>query len=889
MEYKIIIQNTKKVLQPRHLMMIAMALIAAVFVFIPLSDFYQNQYHWHFRQAPFRQGGLELLIAGLGIFLCGFLGDGKWKYLILIVVTEAYLRRHNVDFILCATILFADSLVGIGYFVFTRISMYKIPTFFISGASIYVLVAMILSLLFKATQPLLLGLLTIFLVLFYAKAFKESLLSKLLSAVHNIYTCGHLTRFNSVLLFAGLLMLVAKAGYGINYDEAWYSLRVNEVLNVNGSFFENLNLLGNWVHQYPKFFEILLFPLQYFNSFFISKMLSVISFGILLIAAHEFWDNYKLTINQKLLMSVVLISIPVVTVDATSAKADLFCGFVFLLGVFYFFKAISEKSFTFLTAAIALTILSLAVKLSVIPYLVFFITLCIVTGFSIRKQRPLWNGLYISMAFLFLIVFCVVTWRTFAITGVPFVGLAETSPLVSSLYDLLGLKYNYPYGPVITQYSKTDSLPLLVDFLLKPTGVRQSITWVSNIVVPLMLLAIFWFIKFKRGAWESLLVISSGVMIFFFIGFVFNNIKNMGGDGNYYLVPLLIMVTIGASAFKYLPNYSLFLVLIFSVYIVGNMPIAFVSAQSWHSGTRGFDEVFNQLPLNKTEIENGILRRNGLKDVHKYMKSLDSRSCVALGGGPVALYHVGCRIETANSILSGRPYLISNADKFIDLLEEKKVSHLVVQNYFPDNPLGRFCRLLVDHGIGKVSRFDNYVIVDIEGVSRDMMRCFAEDALFPKKVSKLNKTLQYIVSSLGHDDKKYSGWRVDLNPVRSGILRYYENGDDVIFIKPDTSIEFQFDSNGQRMNEFQAHFAKHIAPPWRKAVAGEFALTIFSGNQILAKDNFEINPQGYADCKIKLNKKSGAIRVRIEYLAGKRQVNPKVPAVIINPRIHYCE
>ena len=319
------------------------------------------------------------------------------------------------------------------------------------------------------------------------------------------------------------------------------------------------------------------------------------------------------------------------------------------------------------------------------------------------------------------------------------------------------------------------------------------------------------------------------------------------------------------------------------------MPIAFVSAQSWHSGTRGFDVAFNQLPLNKTEIENSILWRNGLKDVHKYMKSLDSRSCVALGGGPVALYHVGCRIETANSILSGRPYLISNADKFIDLLEEKKVSHLVVQNYFPDNPLGRFCRLLVDHGIGKVSRFDNYVIVDIEGVSRDMMRCFAEDALFPKKVSKLNKTLQYIVSSLGHDDKKYSGWRVDLNPVRSGILRYYENGDDVIFIKPDTSIEFQFDSNGQRMNEFQAHFAKHIAPPWRKAVAGEFALTIFSGNQILAKDNFEINPQGYADCKIKLNKKSGAIRVRIEYLAGKRQVNPKVPAVIINPRIHYCE
>ena len=873
----------------RNLMLLIAALITSMFVFIPLLDFHYNQYHWHFRQPPFLQGGIELLIIVFVTFLCGFVGENKWKYLLVLCVVEAYLRRHNIDLILFITILYADSLVGMGYFVFRRISPYKLPTFFISGASIYVLISMGLSLYFKATQPILLALSTITLILFYLKAFKESLLDKLLCASRNIYAHGHLTRFNATLLLTGILMLMGKAGYGINYDEAWYSLRLNEVLNVNGSFFENLNLFGNWVHQYPKYFEILLFPLQYFNSFFISKMFSVVSFGILLIAVHEFWDDYKLTINQKLLMSVLLISIPVVTVNATSAKADLFSGFVFLLGVFYFFKAISEKSFGFLTVAMALTILSLAVKLSVIPYLVFFIVLCIFIAFIISKHRPSWNVLYISMAFLFLIAFCVVTWRTFAIAGVPFVGLAETSPLVSSLYDLLGLKYNYPYGPVITQYSKTDSLPLLVDFLLKPTGVRQSITWVSNISVPIMLLAIFWFIKFKRGGFESLLVISSGIMIFFLIGFVFNNIKNMGGDGNYYLVPILVIVTLGASSFKYLPDYSSFLVLIFSVYIIGNLPIAFVSAQSWHAGTRGFDVAFNQLPLNKTEIENSILWRNGLKDVHKYMASLDSRSCVALGDGAVALYHLGCRMETANSILNGRPYLKSSADKFIDILEAKKVSQLLIQNYYPDNPLGRFCRSLVDNGIGKVMRFDNYVIIDIEGVSRDMMLRYAEDSLFPKEAAKLNNSMPYIISSPGYDNSKSLEWRLDLNPVRSGVLRYYENCDDLIFIKPETSIEFQFDSNGQRMNEFIAHFAKHIAPPWRKAVAGEFIVTIFTDSQILARNNFDINPRGYADCKINLNGESGMVRILIEYRAGDRSVNQKIPAVIINPRIHFCE
>ncbi|NOT12360.1 MAG: hypothetical protein HOP23_11110 [Methylococcaceae bacterium] len=871
---------------------LAVVLFSIILVSIPLYDFIRHLYGWHFRQPSFVQGGIELLAIAVVLFVCGFIRGKTWKYILLIGITEGYLRRHNVDLAFLIAFLFAESLIGLGYVFFRSTLGYKIPTFFISGASLFVLISMGLSLFESAKMVPLIALSSIVLVFLYATVFRESLLCKLSGAVRFVYSCDHLTRLASLLLYICLLMLAAKTAYKISYDEAWYSLRLIEVLNPSGNFFENLKLLGNWVHQYPKFFEILIFPLQYFESFTVSKVFSVIVLGIGLIAAHEFWEGYQLSAKQRALMSVVLISIPVVACDAVSAKADFFAGFVFLLSVLYFLKGVNERNIGFLFMSMGVLSLTLAIKLSAMAYLPIFLMLYVYAVLVMRGELSRASGEHVAMTILFIASFCVVTWRTFEITGVPIVSIADMSPTIASLYGLLGMEYKYPYGhiPGVVSRAKIDSLSLLLRTFVFPTGVRQSNTWVSNIVVPFAIMALIWFLKFKRGKYEALLVVFSGFLMIGVIGLIFNVKGVDGGDGNYYLIPMMVIIVVGATAFKWMSEYTLAITLLCSIYIAANLPIAFVSSQSWHVGTRGFDLVFNAPPFNKNNIQIQKVKANGLLDVRDHFTSLDQRKCVAIAeGGNDSPYQLGCRLEKAQTILWSKPYLNANQDSFVGMLKEKSVTHLVVQNYLPNSYFGRFCWLLIDSVGAKVSRFEYWSVIDIRDIKSDDLMRFAVLASMPINAINLDNRLPYTINLVNGGDIEETSSRVDFNPPRSGINKYYSPENKVIFMKSDAAIEFLVDTKGRCVYGVEAYFAKQIHSSGQKLQGGKFTMTIFSEGKKLGEKIFSVNDGKQIYGKVQLNDRPNVFKVSVKYESDDGQSKSNIPAVIVNPRVRFCE
>lgn len=879
-------------------------LFAVVLVAIPLYDFDRHLYSWHFQQPSFWQGGLELLAIAAILAVCGGMPGGKWKYLLLAVLTEGYLRRHNVDLPLLAAFLFAESLIGLGYAFCRNSEGLRLPTFFIVGASAYVLVSMALSLFWAARMPLLVAFSSVVVAIFYATSFRESLLYQAAGAAKKVFDRERLTRLASVALYVSLMMLAAKAAYRLNYDETWYSLRLAEDLNPNGSFLEDLKLLGSWVHQYPKFFEILLFPLQYFGSFAASKVFSVVVLGIALVAAREIWSDYGLSARKQALMAVVLISIPVVVGDATSAKADFFAGFVFLLSVFYFLKGMNERSGGYMLMSACALVLTLAVKLSAAGYLPVFFLVYAFAAWTLRRELALPGRAHLAMAGLAIAAFCAVTWRTYEITGVPFVSLPDISPTVATLYGWLGFEYKYPYGAVsdpMTDAVRVDSLSLLFKTFLQPTGVRQAFVWITNIAIPFVIMAVLWSFRHKRGRYEALLVSVSFVLVVLLIGFAFNDRELMGGDGNYYLIPMLVIVAVGATAFKWLPQYALPMALLCSIYAAANLPIAFVSSQSWYPGTRGFDMKFGQAPFNREEIKKQMLADYGLADMYPYFSGLDRESCVAMGEGGDALYHLGCRMETAMSIFIARPYLRSSASSFVRMLREKKVSHLVVQNYFPDSYFGRFCRALMDSPAVRVASFRYYNVIDMSLVNDDELMRYADLASVHENALSLDHLVPHAIKSPGN---RTGADAVMLDAPKSGIRKYYcsheahsgtgarrdrDAEDKVIFIKPDTAIGFAVDTQGRCMAGVEGYFAKHIQNTGREYRGGKFTVTILDGGKTLDEGVFDLERQDQIEGGVPLHGRKEPVRVLVKYTSDGRRLDPNLPAVIANLRVRYCD
>lgn len=870
---------------------IFVVLLSVTLVAVPLYDFYQNQYSWQFHLPSFMQGGIELLSIAVVLSVCGLIPGHRWKYVVLIGLTEAYLRRHNADLALLVAFLFAESLIGLGYIFFRTTTGFRIPTLFITGACLLVLISMGLSIFDSAKMVPLLTISFIVALIFYVSSFKESLLFALIGASKHIFFSDHLTKLASLSLYVCLLMLAAKTAYKLNYDETWYSLRLAEDLNANGSFFEDLKLLGNWVHQYPKFFEILIFPLQYFESFTVSKVFSVVVLGIGLIAANEFWGGYHLSDKKRILMSSVLASIPVVAGNAISAKADMFSGFVFLLSVFYFLKGAHERSSGLLLLSIGALALTLAIKLTAVGYMPIFILVYAYVVFALRDKLDRVSGSHFAMAMVFIAVLCAVTLRTYVITGVPFVSIADASPSIATLYELLGFEYKYPYSPIsdfVVFSNKTDSLTLILNSFIFPTKVRQSFNWISNIAIPFLAMAVIWSLKYRHGKYEALLVIISVILIIGFIGLVFNNDRLMGGDGSYYLIPILVIVAVGGTSFRWMPQYSLSIVLLCSIYVVANLPIAFVSSLSWYPGTRALDFVFNQCPFNKSKTQNETLCDYGMRDMRAYFDDLKQDACVAIGDGGVALYHLGCRMETVSSIFSARPGLNSSAESFANMLKEKKATHLIMPNYIPDSYYGRFCQSLTGSRAAKITRFDYYSVIDIRGIAYKELKRHADVAFMPVDVIYLDSLLPHKITSLNGANEEVSG-RVDLSPSKSGIRTYYRSTDKVIFIKPNMAIKFIASTQGRCVAGFEAYFAKHIQRTGRILPGGKFSVTISSESGILGDGVFSIYRNNQLFGKLPLNAQEETIVVDIKYESDRRKLKPSIPAVIVNPRLRYCE
>jgi hypothetical protein len=868
------------------------SLLASVLVIVPFVDFYQNLYAWHFKRPAFVQGSVELLAIWTLLFASSFYLKKKYWLALLIFFSELYLRRLNIDLTLGVAFLFADSLTGLGYFfqnIFKRETLskktniaFKLPLNFVVGACLFVMISMGLSLIWFATMKVLLVFSTFVLILFYLTAYRESLLCWIVKYFSLLNDGGHFDRLLKILLYVCVLMIAGKASGGLGCDEVWYSVRLNECLNMNGSHFENLKMFEHWVHQYPKFFEIMAFPLQWFDSFTVTRMLSLVTLLFVLIASNEFLAEYSLCGWQKSLSAITLISIPAVATSVL-AKPDMFAGFVFLLSVLFFIKGFKDKDSGLMFIGAAILGLTLAIKLVAVVYVpVFFVIYAV--GFMISKANlapP--KKVQVAICLLLFFTVIIVTLRTYIITGVPFVSVGDNFQLVGTIYKHLGMEFKFPFGNFMGRHlGKINSFILLRDALLFPSShLFMAVSWLSNIALPFMLMALLWLIRKREGELEGLLVLISGMIIFGIIAFVLNTREMDGGPGIYHLMPILVVVVVGSCAYKWLAGQTLAIALLCSIYVIGNLPLALVQSISWHVGTRQFDLDFTRSPFDKETVRNNILQKNGLLDVKAYFDGLDPKTCLAVGEGPnIPLNVLGCRMETSKCIygrnLAATPEMLSR------FLREKGVTHLLVPNYFPNNHFGRFCEKIKTISVAETVQFKNYTVIDIRRIERDQLLQAARSADFKKKSIMVHRESLQAIRNLNAASR--STPLVDFNPRLNGVMKFYQTANGLISIKPDTSIEFVVNPFKKGPRSFEACFASNIYGV-QDMPKERFHVTIKDVSGVLAEDNFIFDSRNYIDCIMPLGVLSRPITITIEYVSDNKRPNLNIPGFIIQMRL----
>lgn len=696
---------------------IIISLLSISFGMIAFYNFlFIGPFKWHILQPEVVEGALELAAVFLFIYF-SLKSINKFKILsisIIIITSLLYFRRHNVDMSILLVVCYINVLYFLGSIIIGKLNIsYKSMLILLTGICVWIIYSSLLSLFNLATTNNLvysIGVMFI-LSLFYKN---NNLIYLVFDFSKKQVNKSIETPFIITVFFIYFFILFVKSSQTPSYDELWYSLRGYEVLNHNGSFFEPILMMQHWVSFYPKLYEIVLYPFEYFQTFTTSRLFTVFLLIFMIVSFYEFLKE-KVGYKESLFIILSLLTIPAIGNSSILAKPDIISSLIVISSILYFIKYTETNFLTYFVLSCTLMLFSLSTKLSVIPFigilsLIYFSYFI----FNFKRLNYNFNKKYMMIIFLLFIVLIIITFRTIHIVGVPFVSLRETISIIPKLYDFLGFKYNPLFQDItINQFSDNyNFFTFFIKFNFFPAETRLVFAWVSNLSS--LLLFIFISILFKDRFYFNIKRIIALILFstfIYLICIVFGNNHYLGGDGNYYLIPIIAFMLLVSIEKDIIRFQKLFIPI-----VIINFIIMFITSHSWTYGTNKFDFNFSKNPFNKEEIRLNSLKYNNVDDIYYILKNTPNNKVIGYGKEEM-LFLLNASYESITHIQSQRPYLFLNFETFNNYLLKSKITHIIFPKDFPlDTRFKNFIETLKESRNIKEYQGNSFILLDIRNL-----------------------------------------------------------------------------------------------------------------------------------------------------------------------------
>ena len=646
----------------------------------------EGPFGWHVVQVRTWQGGIEVLaLAGL-LALAAMLRSPRWRLASIAILAELYLRRHFVDLPMLVDLVYLEILIGLGAGAARLCGIGRANDvmaylrFAIAGIVLWSLGAWLLS-AFGIGSLKQLRLYTLVLAL-PALAARQTPLC--VFVWRRFATLPAPARAGVAVLGAWFLCLAARTNMVSGFDPWWYGLRGEYVLVAGGSVFKSLGLVAP-VHYYPKLYELLLIPVSALHDISVIEGVSILMLGLFALTCMEALKQFSLGFGTRLVIAMLVATVPAIANAALSPKPDLFMAWVLLLASLEAMRFARTGSIGAAAWILALCALALASKLSAPPYVLALVTAAI--GVWLWQGRP--RGVdesherrfAIAILTATAIVTILVTARTWILAGVPLVGPQELTDFFASI----GLPLKPPVGRMMSgETADWAGVPeLLVDDFFRPQRLAHMVIgWMGNVWLYLFVMALAARLAIGQtrepparvpAVWAIL--VATGLVLLL----TFRTVAR-GGDGNYFILPLALAILIaGHAAFSRMPKGLPTRVLgsALALMIVFQASYSFVSA-GWAAGTRAFDLRFDHGVRDLRKDSERIFQYNGIATIAEYLRAVPG---IPRGVGYVAdspALRLPATFETLNLYEYWLRAPLANPQAFIAYLGDHRLDYLVM-------------------------------------------------------------------------------------------------------------------------------------------------------------------------------------------------------------------
>ena len=673
-------------------------LLCLVCIGITLPSFFEHDLLARKINFPaFYQGGWEL-IGVFGIFAFASLLKNKIKYFALFLISLTsilYLRSHQVLVAFIVTLFYIEGIFQLGY---AGASSLGITTFnktieryfyfYVLGITIWSLFAICLSLFgFGLFEHL--RILTIVLVLLSVVITKFSLPPLSYSLIFKLQQQNNSLSLLTLFFYTFFLSLFAKTNTHIDWDSLSYGLRPEQMLVGENSFYDQFYFIGDMLY-YPKMFELIALPLSNLGDYSFILGLNTCYYGFLSLIIYTILSRLHVEKVSNIILTLVTVTIPAISVMATSAKPDMHCTLLFILGLYFLVKFVQESSNIDLLLGLGALLLATCNKITAIGFGPFFIlgVLWIVIKYRSFGQKSISNMSTSIVIGLFTLVFVGIHYRTYLLTGYPLIKF-------TSLWNVLGFEATIPMPTNSKNTYINFASASLMDYLIyfknaffKPLNLKGhfGVSWISSITPFLLIVFGFSFLVDKKQKNNRnnfiltlLLTVSlSGLIIL--ISFYAR--LNPGGDGNYYMIPLIFTVILLAYLLKdsdlfnhKILNSTLFLYVLFHVFLV------FLVDLSWNSGTAKFSTNLMKPVIETPLYKERFIKSQKLMDVEQYLKTIKPMPrSISFNVNPKSANLISARNQTFIHLQAWGGTTFKNIDPIVEYINKADIQFLLAKN-----------------------------------------------------------------------------------------------------------------------------------------------------------------------------------------------------------------
>lgn len=706
-------------------------------------DLFFVVFSWHREQPEFIHGIFELSAFALALLgVIRFCRDFRLLLLLVALLCWGYLRLHAVDFAVLMSALYVAGILSAGILLdkmffrgATLESAIGVATCFAIGVIALGILLLLCSLLFGVSFELV----RLLSILFCISALLLIIFIKgveIKRVVYMEWRPGWLQAVAWTLLLALGLAVMARSNVVIFYDSIWYGMRPDRVLFGPTGFYDFLGLTTQ-VHYYPKLYELLIAPLQGWGDHSVAIGFGVASLFIFSYAVFIVGRTAGLDFKIAFFLAVAVACVPAAAGTAETTKGDLLASAFVLFGLAALLHGYRGEGLRYLAFCAMFALLASTLRLSVLPWLgLLFILFVLVAGGQmlavVRQPKShrgeLWSIWLVVAA---LLVTILIHYRTLLLTGTPIVTNGVTQERLAEL----GFELLFPIG-AFTGRGEPDGFSHMLGYFhelaLMPSRYRfHVIKWMGATWLGLLP---FVFLSFIGRSWRERGML--GAILFIAMGFplllAYNAWQVEGGDGNYFLVPIVclcVLGLVGLRASSWLAGSLLSsAMLAFAVFLVG---------ANWVQGTEVFNGKLTRSVFDERQQMDAHLEKSNLLKLGDALRNcpretrvigmLPQHSAFALPIRFEPLQELAWNNRAAISSTSGIRYLLDAT--YTQLVILPAPEHLTeVGRFFEDvnkaSLSANFMRLAnAEHGRELLLNgiaVDKYIIYQVSGAKLDV-------------------------------------------------------------------------------------------------------------------------------------------------------------------------